>query len=119
MRIISRHYLFEFDRCDPRRIRSISWLTQALRRLCRRAPLHPVKSVRHEFSPHGLTAFMILKESHLALSTWPEHRYAALNLLLCGACPGLRAAINEFGAGLGARRPRRRSWACSTRGARA
>lgn len=115
MKIVSRHYLFEFDRCDNRRIRSVARLSGALKRLCLNAPLHPVKSLRHEFSPHGLTAFMILRESHLALSTWPEYRYAALNLLLCGACPGLRGAIAEFARELGSRPPRRRSWSCTTR----
>lgn len=39
----------------------------------------------HQFSPHGVTATATLAESHIALHTWPEHGYAALDLFFCGS----------------------------------
>lgn len=35
------------------------------------------------FVPHGVTAIVILAESHLLISTWPEHRLALVDILLC------------------------------------
>ena len=35
------------------------------------------------FVPHGVTAILILAESHLLISTWPEHGLALVDLLLC------------------------------------
>ncbi|MHC4512534.1 MAG: adenosylmethionine decarboxylase [Planctomycetota bacterium] len=37
----------------------------------------------HEFSPQGVTATATLKESHIAIHTWPEHGYAAADLFFC------------------------------------
>ena len=38
----------------------------------------------HRFSPHGVSGVVVIAESHLAIHTWPEHRYAALDLFTCG-----------------------------------
>lgn len=37
----------------------------------------------HKFQPHGITLCLILKESHLIVSTWPEHGMAIVNVFLC------------------------------------
>ncbi len=39
----------------------------------------------HQFSPHGVTATATLAESHIAIHTWPEHGYFAVDLFFCGA----------------------------------
>lgn len=39
----------------------------------------------HAFQPHGVTVSLILQESHLVLSTWPEYRMAIVNIFLCNA----------------------------------
>jgi len=38
----------------------------------------------HHFSPYGVTAVVVIAESHLAVHTWPEFRYAAVDLFTCG-----------------------------------
>ena len=35
------------------------------------------------YVPHGLTVVLFLAESHLLVSTWPEHRLALVDVLLC------------------------------------
>lgn len=35
------------------------------------------------FVPHGVTAMLVLAESHLLVSTWPEHHLALVDVLLC------------------------------------
>ena len=42
-----------------------------------------VETAHHRFQPHGLTLCLILKESHLIVSTWPEHQLAIINIFLC------------------------------------
>jgi S-adenosylmethionine/arginine decarboxylase-like enzyme len=39
--------------------------------------------VVHRFTPAGVTGLGLLAESHLAVHTWPEHGYAAVDLLTC------------------------------------
>ncbi|HBG61639.1 MAG: S-adenosylmethionine decarboxylase proenzyme [Omnitrophica WOR_2 bacterium GWF2_38_59] len=39
----------------------------------------------HKFSPSGgITGVAILQESHISIHTWPEYRYAAFDIFLCG-----------------------------------
>jgi S-adenosylmethionine decarboxylase len=38
----------------------------------------------HTFSPQGVTAVVILAESHVSVHTYPERGYAALDIFTCG-----------------------------------
>lgn len=35
------------------------------------------------YVPHGVTAILVLAESHVLVSTWPEHHLALVDVLLC------------------------------------
>jgi S-adenosylmethionine decarboxylase len=70
------------------------WLTDAqdLGQLCLRAVqaagLQPVGQLFHTFpgtaqGPGGVTATVLLAESHLCLHTWPEQRAATLDVYVC------------------------------------
>lgn len=56
-----------------------------------------------EFTPQGITAVCLLSESHLSIHTWPEKKYAAIDIFTCGehcdpevACRYLIAAFNSI-----------------------
>lgn len=53
------------------------------------------KSV-HRFSPQGVSCVVVLAESHLALHSWPEHRYAAVDLFTCGTAVRPRRAVEHL-----------------------
>ena len=38
----------------------------------------------HKFEPQGITAIVILAESHFAIHTWPEKNSACLDVFTCG-----------------------------------
>ena len=38
----------------------------------------------HKFSPHGITAFVLLAESHISMHSWPEKNYLAVDIFTCG-----------------------------------
>ena len=40
--------------------------------------------VVHKFSPKGVTGIVVLAESHLAIHTWPELNYVAVDIFTCG-----------------------------------
>ena len=58
-------------------------LCAALREAVVAAGATPVGEASTRFVPHGVTIALILAESHVILSTWPEHRLALLDVLLC------------------------------------
>ena len=43
-----------------------------------------VQKCFHMFNPYGVSGVVIISESHLAIHTWPELGYAAVDLFTCG-----------------------------------
>ncbi len=81
---LGRHILAEFYDCDadvlndPKRVER--WMNEA----AHLSGATVVQSVFHAFSPHGVSGVVVVEESHLAVHTWPEHRYAAVDYFSCG-----------------------------------
>ena len=47
------------------------------------AELKIIDVFHHPYSPHGYTSVAILKTSHAALHTWPEHGYISIDIFIC------------------------------------
>jgi S-adenosylmethionine decarboxylase len=39
----------------------------------------------HQFSPRGVSGIINIAESHIAIHTWPEYDYAAVDVFTCGS----------------------------------
>ncbi len=63
---------------DPKKIREI--LVKAVKK----ANNTPLDVVIHKFEPQGVTGIVLLAESHIAIHTWPEFNYVALDIYTCG-----------------------------------
>ncbi len=59
-----------------------------------------VERARARYVPHGVTVVAILAESHVVLSTWPEHRLALADILLCNDMMNPRLAWAALAAAL-------------------
>ena len=44
----------------------------------------PLKVTIHKFNPQGITGVILLAESHIAISTWPEINFVAIDIFTCG-----------------------------------
>lgn len=42
-----------------------------------------VDTLIHHFSPIGVSGVVVIQESHIAVHTWPEHNYVALDFFTC------------------------------------
>lgn len=74
---------FRFDDADPRRLDDPDLLEAALRQAVGVAGLTEVACARHRFEPQGVSAVLLLSESHVAVHTWPEHASAYVTLTSC------------------------------------
>ncbi len=45
------------------------------------------------FQPHGATCVLVLSESHITVSTWPEHQLAHIDVFTCRADVDPGAAV--------------------------
>lgn len=84
MSALGRHLLVELVGCDPTALSSLEQVTTAMLAAARASGATIVTHSFHHFSPHGVSGAVIIAESHLAIHTWPEHGFAAMDYFSCG-----------------------------------
>lgn len=84
MSALGRHVLAEFYGCPAEILNDI----QRIERTMVDAALEAGAEIRevafHKFSPQGVSGVVVISESHLAIHTWPELGYAAVDVFTCG-----------------------------------
>lgn len=84
MKALGRHIVAELSLCNADTLGDID----QVRAIMVRAALAAQATVRevafHKFEPHGVSGVVVLAESHLSIHTWPEFRYAAIDIYTCG-----------------------------------
>lgn len=102
MNALGRHLLLELFDCDSDAIDDLHTVKGALLEAAKRARATIIEAVFHEFNPFGLSGVVVIAESHLSIHTWPEYRYAAVDIFSCGDVlqPEIAAKylVNAFGA---------------------
>ena len=59
----------------------------ALREAAIRAGATILHSHFHHFTPNGgVSGVVVLAESHISIHTWPERKFAAVDIFMCGCC---------------------------------
>jgi S-adenosylmethionine decarboxylase proenzyme len=98
---LGRHLLLELYDCDSELLNSLDGVKNVLVEAAARAHATIVDVVFHEFNPFGVSGVVVIAESHLSIHTWPEHRYAAVDIFSCGeTLEPLEAAnylVEQFG----------------------
>jgi len=84
MRSLGRHILVEFYDCDPLALDDLDLVEHSMKEAAIVAGSTIVDSVFRRFAPHGISGVVVIAESHLAIHTWPEYGYAAVDLFTCG-----------------------------------
>ena len=84
VRPLGRHLLLELFECDATALASLPTVKTSMLEAANRAHATIVNHVFHEFSPFGVSGVVVIAESHLAIHTWPEYRFAAVDVFSCG-----------------------------------
>lgn len=69
--------------CTPELLTDLSTLKRFCLAACDTAGMQVVGEVFHQFEPAGVTGVVLLAESHLSVHTWPELRFAAVDVYVC------------------------------------
>ena len=94
--MIGIHLLADFHDINTERLVDAGLLTDCLLKAAMRGGLTPIgPPVLHRFDGGGLTGYLLLSESHIALHTYPEHGYIALDIFSCGSSDP-HAALEVF-----------------------
>ena len=81
---LGTHLLLELNECDSGLLDELEFIETAMIDAAREAGANILGRSFHKFTPRGVTGIVAIAESHLAIHTWPEHGYAAVDIFTCG-----------------------------------
>lgn len=96
MKVLGQHILVEFYDCNKEVLSSPRLIQKHMENAALKSNATIVKSVFHHFNPFGVSGVVVIAESHLAIHTWPEYNYAAVDLFTCGTSVEPWAAFDHL-----------------------
>ncbi len=84
MHALGRHLLLELKICNKEVLDDLNFLKDCLNEAAIQSGATVVGESFYHFSPYGVSGVVNIAESHIAIHTWPEYRYAALDVFTCG-----------------------------------
>ncbi|MES2201341.1 MAG: adenosylmethionine decarboxylase [candidate division FCPU426 bacterium] len=84
MKALGRHILSEFYDCDKKVLDNHELIQESMVKAAKDAKATVVETAFHKFNPYGVSGMVVIAESHLAIHTWPEYGYAAVDVFTCG-----------------------------------
>ncbi|MEM7059051.1 MAG: S-adenosylmethionine decarboxylase [Pseudomonadota bacterium] len=91
--MIMAQVLADAYRCSPA-INDEAALTSACKAAAQAVGATVMGEASARYVPHGLTVAVFLAESHIVLTTWPEHDLMLIDLMLCNPEMSPEAAID-------------------------
>lgn len=95
-------YVVECSGCSPEVIGSVDQVQGILLEAANKAGAQVWAVSVHRFPPNGVSGVVVISESHLSVHTWPEVRYAALDIYTCGnhtkPMEAVKYVLSAFGA---------------------
>lgn len=100
--IVGKHCILELYECDSFKLNDEAFVRTTINLSVKFAGAKLLNLITHKFEPKGVTGLALLAESHISIHTWPDNKYAAVDVFTCGnhtmpeiACNFLK---NEFQA---------------------
>jgi len=81
---LGRHLLLELKTCNEEVLDDIDFLKDCLNEAAIQSGATVVGESFYHFSPCGVSGVVNIAESHIAIHTWPEYQYAAVDVFTCG-----------------------------------
>ena len=94
MKALGRHLIIEMWGADN--LNDARLLDTALRDTVEAIDGHLLDVRVVEFPVHGVTGVAIIAESHVAVHTWPEYGYAAVDIFTCNLEADIQAGIEAM-----------------------
>lgn len=99
---LGRHIIAEFYDCPSNALNQVIAIEKAMVDSAEKAGATIINSTFHHFAPFGVSGVVVIQESHLAIHTWPEYGFAAVDLFTCGNTVSPWTALEVLKKALGA-----------------
>ncbi len=94
METIGFHYVVEAAGCDEEILQSADRIREIFLKAAKIGNMEVKASYFFKFSPTGVSGMVIVAESHISIHTWPEKRYAAIDVYTCGETADPEKAVD-------------------------
>ena len=84
MYALGRHLLLDLKDCNEVVLNDLDFLKNCLNEAAIQCGATVVGESFYHFSPCGVSGVVNIAESHISVHTWPEYRYAAVDVFTCG-----------------------------------
>ena len=94
-RNIGYQILIDLYECDYEKMEDLEYIKNMMKGLSKILGTTIKNEAFYKFSPYGISGVLIIAESHLAIHTWPEYKYAGIDLFTCAKKLNTKKAV-EF-----------------------
>jgi len=77
------HVLYELYECEAALLDDGEFLRRMLYDAVRSVEMVALEEAYHQYQPQGVSVVILVAESHIAIHTWPEYGYAAVDFFSC------------------------------------
>ena len=103
MKALGRHIVAELSHCNSEILTDLDRVQAAMVQAALVARAEIRELAFHRFYPTGVSGVVVLAESHLAIHTWPDVGYAAIDVYTCRflaeqfGCQDLQTTVMDRG----------------------
>ena len=80
---LGTHITWDVYNCNAESLSFIPKVKEVLNAIVKELQLSKVNESFKQFEPIGVTGFILLEESHVSIHSWPEHKFAAVDIFSC------------------------------------
>lgn len=91
--------------CSSEQFDDIDWVRSVMLEAATIIGATIVETVFHKFAPWGISGVVVISESHIAIHTWPERRFAAVDIFTCSSSMDFNPAVRYLTEAFRSRRP--------------
>ena len=93
---LGKHVILECYECDLEALNSPELLEMIFLEAADKSGATVMGTTFKKFDPQGVSGVVIIAESHFTVHTWPEYKYAAIDMFTCGSRISFDAAKDVF-----------------------
>jgi len=97
------HYIVEASECIPEVLENPAKLKQILLEAAKIGKMDVRITHFYKFTPRGVSGMVVVSGSHISIHTWPECKYAAIDVYICGEKSEPEKAIEYILESIGAK----------------
>ncbi len=84
MKSLGKHMIVEMYNCSSEALNDLDKIRTTMLQAAEQSGATIVGDTFHQYAPQGVSGAVVIAESHFSIHTWPEYKYAAVDLFTCG-----------------------------------